>query len=141
MRITWNWIQAGFAAIGAFLGWFFGDIDGLLVTLIVLVIVDYLTGVLRAINMRKLSSEIGAKGISKKIIVFLLVGVAHMLDVEILGAGDALRNAVIFFYISNEGISIIENAVAIGLPVPDKLGNILQQLSSKKTEEKENDSK
>ena len=96
-------------------------------------VVDYITGVLRAVNEKKVSSRIGAKGITKKILIFLLVGVGHMLDVQ-LGTGNVLRDAVIFFYISNEGISLLENAVAIGLPVPEKLREILQQLHEKKEE-------
>jgi toxin secretion/phage lysis holin len=132
MKETWNWIQLGFSAVGGFLGWFLGGVDGLLYTLIAFVVVDYITGVLRAIAEKKLSSKIGAHGITKKIMIFLLVGVAHMLDVEIIGNGSILRDAVIFFYISNEGISLLENASKIGLPIPQKLTDILEQLHDKK---------
>jgi toxin secretion/phage lysis holin len=132
MKEIWNWIQLAFAAVGAFLGWFLGGYDGFLYALVVFVAVDYLTGVLCAITDKKLSSEIGAKGIFKKVIIFVLVGIAHILDTQILGSsgdnGGALRTAVIFFYLSNEGISILENVGHIGLPIPEKLKAVLQQL-------------
>ncbi len=132
MKEIWNWIQVAFAATGAFLGWFLGGIDGFLYALLVFVAIDYVTGVLCAIVDKKLSSEIGAKGIFKKVLIFVLVGVAHILDTQILGSsGDnngALRTAVIFFYLSNEGISILENSSHIGLPIPGKLKEILKQL-------------
>ncbi|EAA0387912.1 holin, partial [Listeria monocytogenes] len=116
-------------------GWYVGGIDGLIYTLLTFVVVDYVTGLLRAINEKQLSSRIGAKGITKKVLIFLLVGIAHMLDVEVIKGGNVLRDAVIFFYISNEGISLLENAVAIGMPVPEKLKEILQQLHDKKGEQ------
>ncbi|HFN3029242.1 TPA: holin family protein [Enterococcus faecium] len=134
MKEVWNWIQLAIAGGGGVIGWYVGRIDGLIYTLVTFVVVDYVTGLLRAINEKKLSSKIGAKGITKKIMIFLLVGVAHMLDVEVIKGGNVLRDAVIFFYISNEGISLLENAVAIGLPVPEKLREILQQLHEKKEE-------
>ncbi|MFB8607569.1 phage holin family protein [Enterococcus casseliflavus] len=134
MKEVWNWIQLAIASGGGVIGWYVGGIDGLIYTLVTFVVVDYVTGLLRAINEKKLSSKIGAKGITKKIMIFLLVGVAHMLDVEVIKGGNVLRDAVIFFYISNEGISLLENAVAIGLPVPEKLREILQQLHEKKEE-------
>ncbi|SKA11655.1 toxin secretion/phage lysis holin [Pilibacter termitis] len=132
MKETWNWTQVGLMTIGGFLGWFLGGVDGSLFTLLAFVIVDYLTGVLRAITEKKLSSQIGSIGITKKVMIFLLVGIAHMLDVEIIGNGNVLRDAVIFFYISNEGISIIENAVKIGLPIPEKLKDVLEQITKHK---------
>ncbi|CDG04258.1 holin family protein [Lactococcus lactis] len=135
MKEVWNWIQLAIAGGGGVVGWYVGGIDGLIYTLVTFVVVDYVTGLLRAINEKKLSSKIGAKGITKKIMIFLLVGVAHMLDVEVIKGGNVLRDAVIFFYISNEGISLLENAVAIGLPVPEKLREILQQLHDKKGEQ------
>lgn len=132
MKEIWNWIQVAVAATGAFLGWFLGGLDGFLYALLVFVAIDYVTGVLCAIVDKKLSSEIGAKGIFKKVLIFVLVGVAHILDTQILGSsGDnngALRTAVIFFYLSNEGISILENSSHIGLPIPGKLKEILKQL-------------
>jgi len=132
MKEIWNWIQVAFAATGAFLGWFLGGLDGFLYALLVFVAIDYVTGVLCAIVDKKLSSEIGAKGIFKKVLIFVLVGVAHILDTQILssssGNNGALRTAVIFFYLSNEGISILENSSHIGLPIPGKLKEILKQL-------------
>ena len=128
MKAIWNWIQVAFAAIGGFLGWFLGGLDGFLYALIAFVVIDYLTGVMCAIADKKLSSEIGAKGIFKKVLIFVLVGVGHIIDSQVLGDGGAIRTAVIFFYLSNEGISILENAAHIGLPIPEKLKSILEQL-------------
>ncbi|HHU90853.1 MAG TPA: phage holin family protein [Clostridiaceae bacterium] len=131
MRDIWNWIQLAFAAIGAFLGWFLGSQDRFLYALLVFVAIDYITGVICAILDKKLSSEIGGKGILKKILIFVMVGVAHILDTHILGSSEgsgALRTAVIFFYLSNEGVSVLENAAYIGLPIPDKLRVVLKQL-------------
>lgn len=128
MKTVWNWVQAALAAIGGFLGWFLGGADGFLYALIAFVAVDYLTGVMCAIADRKLSSEVGAKGIFKKVLIFVLVGVGHIIDSQVLGNGGAIRTAVIFFYLSNEGISILENAAHIGLPIPEKLKNVLEQL-------------
>ena len=132
MKEIWNWVQLAFAAIGGFLGWFLGGLEGFLYALIAFVAIDYLTGVFCAIIDKKLSSEIGAKGIFKKVLIFVLVGVAHILDTQILGStvgsGGVLRTAVIFFYLSNEGVSILENAAHIGLPIPEKLREVLKQL-------------
>lgn len=144
MKTVWNWIQAAFAAVGGFLGWFLGGADGFLYALIAFVVMDYLTGVMCAILDRKLSSEIGAKGIFKKVLIFLLVGVGHILDEQILGGAASpggsgvIRTAVVFFYLSNEGISILENTAHIGLPIPQKLKDILTQLHdhSEKEEDK-----
>ncbi len=131
IRTVWMWIQMVFAAIGGWLGWFLGGNDGFLFALVTFVVIDYLTGVMVAIIEKQLSSDIGAKGIFKKVLTFTLVGVAHIIDSRILGDGSAIRTAVIFFYISNEGISIIENASRIGLPIPQKLKDVLAQLSDK----------
>jgi len=137
MKEIWTWVQAAFAAIGAFLGWFLGGLDGFLYALIAFVAIDYLTGVMCAIVDRKLSSEIGAKGIFKKVLIFVLVGVGHIIDSQVLGNGGAVRTAVIFFYLSNEGISILENAAHIGLPIPEKLKNVLEQLHNRSNKEDE----
>lgn len=134
MKAIWNGIQAGFAAVGGFLGWYLGGMDGLVYALIAFVVVDYLTGVMCAVINKKLSSEVGARGIFKKVLIFALVGVGHIIDSQIIGDGSILRTAVIFFYLSNEGISIIENAAIIGLPVPEKLKTVLQQLQDGKEE-------
>ncbi len=90
--------------------------------------VDYVTGVLCAVADRKLSSEVGFRGIAKKALIFLLVGMANVLDVQVIGSGCVLRTAVVFFYISNEGVSLVENAAHLGLPVPEKLKDVLAQL-------------
>ena len=128
MKEFWNTIQLVFAAIGGWLGYFLGGCDGLLIALVVFVVVDYLTGVMCAIADHKLSSTVGFKGICRKVLIFLLVGIANILDVQVIGSGSVLRTAVIFFYISNEGVSLVENAAHLGLPVPDKLKDVLEQL-------------
>lgn len=131
MKEIWSTIQVVISAIGGTLGYLLGGLDGLLYTLIAFVIVDYLTGVLCAISQGKLSSEIGFNGIARKVIIFSLVGIGHLLDIQILGRAGVLRSVVIFFYLSNEGVSIIENAAQLGLPIPEKLKSILQQLKDK----------
>lgn len=130
MDNVFNWIKAACAAIGGFVGWFFGGADGFLYALIAFVVMDYITGVMCAIVDKELSSEIGFKGIFRKILIFALVGVGHILDSQILGNpdGGALRTAVIFFYLSNEGVSVLENTAYLGLPIPEKLKDILAQL-------------
>ena len=128
MKQIWNTIQLAFAAIGGWLGWFLGGCDGLLYALLAFVVIDYITGVMCAIVDRKLSSAIGFKGLFKKVLIFTLVGIGHILDTRVIGSGSVLRTAIIFFYISNEGVSLIENAVHIGLPVPQKLKDVLEQL-------------
>ncbi len=127
-------INVCFAAIGGFLGWLFGGLDGFLYALIVFVIVDYFTGVMAACVQKRLSSEIGFKGIAKKVTIFLLVAIANMIDVNIIKTGNAARTAVVFFYISNEGISILENAALIGLPIPQKLKAVLLQINKEENE-------
>jgi toxin secretion/phage lysis holin len=138
MKEYWNMIQMVFAAIGGWLGYFLGGCDGLIIALVVFVVVDYLTGILCAIEDKSLSSEVGFKGIAKKVVIFLLVGIANILDVEVIGTGSVLRTAVIFFYLSNAGISILENATHLGLPVPTKLKDVLEQIHDR-SEEKEDD--
>ena len=131
MKVFSNWVQAAFTAIGGFLGWFLGGLDGFLYALIAFIVLDYLTGVIRAIIDKKLSSEIGAKGIFKKVLIFVLVGVGHIVDSQVIGEGSAVRTAIIFFYLSNEGISILENAAHVGLPIPEKLKMMLAKLNSR----------
>ena len=130
MKSLWINIQIVITAVGGFLGWFLGGYDGFLYALITFVIVDYLTGVMCAILEKRLSSEVGAKGIFKKVLIFTFVGVANIIDSQLIGDGSAIRTAVIFFYLSNEGISLIENASRIGLPIPQKLKDILAQLNN-----------
>ena len=135
MKEFWNTIQLIFAGIGGWLGWFLGGCDGLLYALIAFVAIDYITGVMCAVIDHRLSSEVGFKGIFKKVLIFLLVGVANILDVQVIGTGCVLRTAVIFFYISNEGVSLLENAAYLGLPVPEKIKTVLEQLHSRSESE------
>ena len=128
MKDFWNTIQLIFAAVGGWLGYFLGGCDGLLYALIAFVAIDYITGVMCAISDKTLSSEVGFKGICRKVLIFLLVGIGNIIDVQVLGSPGVLRTAVIFFYLSNEGVSLIENAAHLGLPVPDKLKAVLEQL-------------
>ena len=127
-------IQIIAAGIGGGLGWFLGGFDGFLNALIAVVIVDYITGVMCAIVEKQLSSKVGTNGIFKKILIFMLVGIAHIVDYYLIQSGNAIRTAIIFFYIANEGISILENTAAIGLPVPEKLRNILQLLKDRSSQ-------
>lgn len=131
MKEIWTYLQVVIAALGGWLGWFLGGLDGFLYALIIFVIVDYITGIMVAIINRELSSEIGARGIFKKVLIFIFVAVAHIIDSRLIGEGSVIRTAVIFFYLSNEGISIIENSARIGLPVPEKLKDVLTQLHGK----------
>ena len=128
MKEFWTTIQFAFMAVGGWLGWFLGGCDGLLYALLAFVTIDYITGVMRAIADQSLSSEVGFKGIARKVLIFLLVGIGHILDTQIIGKGSVLRTAVIFFYISNEGVSLVENAGHLGLPIPENLKNVLAQL-------------
>ena len=128
MKEFWNTIQMVFTAVGGWLGYFLGGCDGLLIALVVFTVVDYITGVMCAINDQKLSSEVGFRGICRKVLIFFLVGVANILDVQVIGTGSVLRTAIIFFYLSNEGVSLLENAAHLGLPVPQKLKDVLEQL-------------
>lgn len=137
MKEFWNLIQFIFTAIGGWLGYFLGGCDGLLIALVVFVAVDYLTGVMCAISDKKLSSEVGFKGICRKVLIFLLVGIANILDVQVISTGSVLRTAVIFFYLSNEGVSLLENAAHLGLPVPEKMKDILAQLHDRAEKEED----
>ena len=128
MKEFWNTIQLIFAAVGGWLGYFVGGCDGLLYALIGFVALDYVTGVMCAISDQKLSSEVGFKGICRKVLIFALVGIGHLLDTHIFGETGVLRTAVIFFYLSNEGVSLLENASYLGLPVPERLKAVLEQL-------------
>jgi toxin secretion/phage lysis holin len=128
MKEFWNMVQLIFAAIGGWLGYFLGGCDGLLIALVIFAAVDYITGVMCAISDRKLSSEVGFRGICRKVLIFILVGIANILDVEVIGTGSVLRTAIIFFYLSNEGVSLLENAAHLGLPIPKKLKDVLAQL-------------
>ena len=139
MKEFWNMIQMVFAAVGGWLGYYLGGCDGLLLALVAFAAADYLTGVMCAVSDRKLSSNVGFKGICRKVLIFLLVGIANILDAHVIGTGSVLRTAVIFFYISNEGVSLLENAAHLGLPVPEKIKAVLEQLHDRaeKTETEE----
>ena len=132
MKAVMDKLELALAAVGGVVGWFLGGFDGFLYALIVFVVMDYLTGVLAAGVRKDLSSEVGFKGIAKKVCIFVLVGIANIVDTQVIHDGAAIRTAVIFFYLANEGISILENSTVIGLPVPQKLREMLQQLTEEK---------
>ena len=137
MKEFWNTIQLIFSAVGGWLGYFLGGCDGLLYALIAFVVIDYITGVMCAIINKQLSSEVGFKGIFRKVLIFLLVGIANIIDVQVIGTGAVLRTAVIFFYISNEGVSLLENAGHLGLPIQEKIKTVLEQLHDRAENGKE----
>lgn len=139
MKEFWNAVQFMFAAVGGWLGYFLGGCDGLLYALIAFAVIDYITGVMCAVNDRKLSSAVGFRGICRKVLIFLLVGIANILDIHVVGTGSVLRTAVIFFYISNEGVSLLENVSHLGLPVPEKIKEVLEQLHDRSESEGEDD--
>ena len=128
MKEFWTTIQVVFAGIGGWLGWFLGGCDGLLYALLAFVVIDYITGIMCAVVDKKLSSNVGFRGIFRKVLIFVMVGIGNLIDTQLIGSGEALRTAVIFFYISNEGVSLLENAAHIGLPIPDKMKDVLAQL-------------
>ena len=129
--LIWAKIQMGISIVGGWIGYFVGGIDGLMTALLVFMILDYATGIMCAIADKQLSSSIGFRGIFKKILIVMLVGVAHIVDLYVVKSGNALRSAVVCFYLSNEGVSLLENASHLGLPVPDKLKSILAQLHNR----------
>ena len=135
MKDFWNVIQLIFSALGGWLGYFLGGCDGLLYTLLAFTAIDYITGVMCAVNDKTLSSEVGFRGICRKVLIFMLVGIANILDADVVGTGSVLRTAVIFFYISNEGVSLLENAAHLGLPVPEKIKTVLEQLHDRAEKE------
>ena len=128
MKEFWNMIQLVFTAMGGWLGYFLGGCDGLLIALVLFAVVDYLTGIMCAVADKKLSSHVGFKGICRKVLIFLLVGIANIIDVQVIGTGSVIRTAVIFFSLSNEGVSILENAAHLGLPIPEALKAALAQI-------------
>ncbi len=135
MKEIWNWIQVTFAVVGGWLGYFLGGWDGFLYALLTFVVIDYITGLMCAVLDKKLSREVGFRGIFKKVLIFSLVAIGHIIDKNVIGDGSVIRTAVIFFYLSNEGISILENAVHVGLPVPQKLKDVLEQLHNRSEKE------
>ena len=134
--LIWTKVQIAITALGGWLGYFLGGMDGLLIALLVFAVLDYITGIMCAIADRKLSSAVGFRGICRKVLIFLLVGIGHIIDTQVIGSGSVLRTAVIFFYLSNEGVSLVENAAHLGLPIPAKLKAVLEQLHDRA--EKEN---
>ena len=139
IELIWTKIQTAITLLGGWLGCFVGGLDGMLIALVVMMALDYITGVMCAIADHKLSSSVGFKGICKKVFILMLVCVANIVDVHVVGSGSALRAAVICFYLSNEGVSILENAGHIGLPIPEKLKVVLEQLHGRTDEKKEDE--
>jgi len=135
--LIWTKLQIAITAIGGWLGYVLGGMDGLLIALVVFITIDYITGIMCAIIDKKLSSEVGFKGIFKKVLILMLVGIANVIDVHVVGTGSALRGATVCFYLSNEGLSILENTVHLGLPVPEKLKEVLSQLHNREEKEKQ----
>jgi len=128
MEKIYTVIKFIFASAGSMIGAFLGGLDGFLIALTIFVITDYITGIAVAIVKKELSSAVGFKGIAKKVLIFALVGIGNLIDVYILTNGHTVRTAVIFFYIANEGISIVENSARLGLPIPEKLKQIFSLL-------------
>lgn len=131
--LVWTKLQMGISIIGGWIGYFVGGIDGLMMTLLAFMVLDYITGIMCAIANKQLSSAVGFKGICKKVLIIMLVGVAHIVDLHVVGTGSALRSAVVCFYLSNEGVSMLENAAQLGLPIPEKLKDILAQLHNRQS--------
>ena len=141
IELIWAKIQIAFTALGGWLGYFLGGLDGLLIALIIFMALDYVTGIMCAVLDKTLSSRVGFRGIFKKALILIMVGIANIVDVHVVGTGSALRGAVICFYLSNEGLSLLENAAYIGLPIPEKLKEILSQLHHRTEKEAENTAK
>ena len=129
MKELVNTIQMIVTVLGGYIGYFLGGWDGFLYALVAFVVIDYITGLMVAVLEKRLSSEVGFRGIFKKVVLFSLVAVGHIVDSRLLQNEGVIRTAVIFFYLSNEGISILENTAKVGLPVPEKLKNVLAQLN------------
>ncbi len=127
-------IQILISSLGGFLGWFLGGTDGFLYALLLFIVIDYITGVMVAILQHKVSSEVGFRGIFKKVVILCLVGIGHIIDTKVVRSGNVMRTAIIFFYLSNEGISILENVASIGLPIPKKLLDVLVALKSENSD-------
>lgn len=135
MDKIFNALSLVMAAIGLWLGLFLGPFNGLLIALACFIVADYITGVASAVINKKMSSAVGFRGILRKVLILCIVGVANLLDVYVLKSGEMLRAMVIFFYIANEGLSILENAGECGLPIPKKIREVLAQLRNKNDKE------
>jgi len=140
IELIWAKVQIAITALGGWLGYFLGGFDGMMIALVVFMTLDYITGVMCGIVDRKLSSEVGFKGIFRKALILIIVGIGHIIDTQVIGNGSALRGAIICYYLSNEGVSILENAAHLGLPVPETMKNILIQLHGKEEERKGDES-
>ena len=137
IELIWTKLQIAITGLGGWLGYVLGGLDGLLIALVVFITIDYVTGIMCAVVDKKLSCEVGFKGIFKKVLILMLVGIANVIDVHVVGTGSALRGATVCFYLSNEGLSILENTVHLGLPVPEKLKEVLSQLHRRDEKEKQ----
>ena len=134
--LIWTKLQIAITGLGGWLGYMLGGMDGFLIALVVFMTIDYATGIMCAVVDKKLSSAVGFRGIFKKVLILMLVGIANVIDVHVVGTGSALRGATVCFYLSNEGLSILENTVHLGLPVPEKLKDVLSQLHNREEKEK-----
>lgn len=132
MEKLFNWISVAFGIVGGFLSYWLGGWDVLLKTIVFLAVVDYITGLIKGIYLKQLSSEIGFKGLLKKIVMFIIIAVAYVIQ-ELIGGKIPLREVVIMFYIANESLSLLENA-AVFVPIPEKLKDVLLQLRDKDTD-------
>ena len=135
IELIWTKVQMVATLIGGWLGYFLGGLDGLLIALIIFMVLDYITGLMCAVIDKKLSSAVGFRGICKKVLILMLVGLANVIDMHVAGTGSALRGAVIAFYLSNEGLSLLENAAHIGLPIPEKMKEVLAQLHGRRDDQ------
>ena len=133
--LIWTKLQIAITGLGGWLGYVLGGMDGFLIALVVFMTIDYATGIMCAVVDKKLSSAVGFRGIFKKVLILMLVGIANVIDVHVVGTGSALRGATVCFYLSNEGLSILENTVHLGLPVPEKLKEVLSQLHNREGKE------
>ena len=137
IELIWTKVQMVATLIGGWLGYFMGGLDGLLIALIIFMVLDYITGLMCAVIDKKLSSAVGFRGICKKVLILMLVGLANVIDMHVVGTGSALRGAVIAFYLSNEGLSLLENAAHIGLPIPEKMKEVLAQLHGRRDDQRD----
>lgn len=129
MDKIFNWISIIFGMVGGCLTYWLGGWDVLLKTIVFLAVADYITGWIKGIYTKQLSSEIGFKGLLKKIVMFIVIAVSFVIQ-GLIGGTIPLREVVIMFYIANEGLSLLENA-AVFTPIPDKLKSVLLQLRDK----------
>lgn len=131
MKEFWSANQFIITLLGGWLGYFLGGCDALLIALLCFIICDYISGVFCAIIDHKLSSSVGFKGLCRKMLILIMVGIGNILDLQVLKQGSVIRTAIIFFYLSNEGLSLTENAAHLGLPIPEKLKEVLEQLHNR----------